>query len=223
MDMSYLARYRHAQLLATLTLLLIVEPFLNDLVLGVRLLNVLLVVTLISAIIACANRRRHVVIGVSLATGVLIAMISRDGRIVGAANVGLLLLAICFFGYVIALVLGSVFRDSRKVSVDTICGGLSVYLLLGLLWVFAFALLEKTVPGSFSGIEPGISSTNYERFFGFSFVTLTTLGYGNIVPLTPRANALAVSEAIVGQIYLTVLVARLVALNLIYGAEQSET
>lgn len=223
MDLSYLARYRHAQLLATLTLLLIIEPFLNNLVVGVRLLNVLLIVTLISAIIACANRRRHVVIGVSLATGVLIAMISRDGRIVGAANVGLLLLAICFFGYVIALVLGSVFRDSRKVSVNTICGGLSVYLLLGLLWVFAFALLEKTAPGSFSGIEPTISSTSYERFFGFSFVTLTTLGYGNIVPLTPRANALAVSEAIVGQIYLTVLVARLVALNLIYGAEQSET
>ncbi|MGE4606266.1 MAG: ion channel [Myxococcota bacterium] len=221
--MSYLARYRHAQLLATLTLLLIVEPFLNDLMLGAKLLNVLLVVTLISAILACANRRRHVVIGVSLATGVLIAMLSRDGRIVGAANVGLLLLAICFFGYVIALILGSVFRDSRKVSVDTICGGLSVYLLLGLLWVFAFALLEKTVPGSFSGIEPGISATSYERFFGFSFVTLTTLGSGNIVPLTPRADALAVSEAIVGQIYLTVLVARLVALNLIYGADQSET
>ncbi len=106
---------------------------------------------------------------------------------------------------------------------NTSCGSLSVYLLLGLLWAFAFALLESAVPGSFSGIERGMGFTDYKRFFGFSFVTLTTLGYGNVVPLTPRADALAVAEAIVGQIYLTVLVARLVALNLIHGAEQVDS
>lgn len=218
---SFFARYRHAQLLAALTLLLIVRPFLTGL-LGSRILDVFLVLTLISAIFACAKRRRHVVIGVSLATCMLIALLLRSMEGIEAADVALSLLAFCFFGYVIALVLGSVFRDSRRVSVNTICGGLSVYLLMGLLWAFAFALLESAEPGSFSGIEQGIAFTNYERFFGFSFVTLTTLGYGNVVPLTPRADALSVSEAIVGQIYLTVLVARLVALNLIHGAEQSE-
>jgi len=216
------ARYRHAQLLAALTLLLIVRPFFDS-YLGPIFVDLFLVMTLISAILACANRVRHVVVGVSLATSVLIALLIRNINGAGIADLTIGVLSICFFGYVIGLVLGSVFRDSRSVSVNTICGGLAVYLLLGLWWSFAFSLLESTVPGSFSGIREGTVFTTFERFLGLSFVTLTTLGYGNVVPLTPRADALAVAEAIVGQIYLTVLVARLVALNLIHGANPSES
>ncbi len=219
---NLVARYGHAQLLAALALLLLIDPFLNGVV-GQTVLDSFLVVTLISAIIACANTRRHVVIGVSLATSVLIALLLRRLLEFEVFDVALSMLAISFFGYVIALILGSVFRDSRRVSTDTICGALSVYLLLGLLWAFAFALLEQMVPGSFSGMEEGTSFTKYKRFLGFSFVTLTTLGYGNVVPLTPRADALAMSNAIVGQLYLTVLVARLVALNLLNGQEQSDS
>jgi voltage-gated potassium channel len=216
-----ISRYGHQQLLAALALLLIADPFLDGL-LGTFLLDAFLVVTLISAVLACANRRRHVVVGVSLSSLVLIALVLRSLEIFEGAEVAVALLAICFFGYVIALVLGSVFRDSQKVSADTICGGLAVYLLMGLWWAFAFALLEISIPGSFSGLEESAFSP-YKRFLGFSFVTITTLGYGNIVPLTPRADALAISEAVVGQIYLTVLVARLVALNLVHSTDTSDS
>ncbi len=215
------ARYRHAQLLGALTLLLMVRPFLSGF-LGTAVANFFLVLTLVSAILACSTRRRHLVIGISLAVAMQAALLLRSGRAVEVAGVGLPLLGLCFFGYVIALVLGSVFRDSRRVSIDTICGALSVYLLLGLAWAFAYALLESTAPGSFSGIEQGFNFTDYDRFVGYSFVTLTTLGYGNVFPLTPRADALAVSEAITGQIYLVVLVARLVALNLVGDHERAD-
>jgi voltage-gated potassium channel len=217
---SFLARYRHAQLLGALTLLLLVDPFLSGLV-GPAILDLFLALALVSAIVACSEHVRHVVIGVSMATLMLAATVFRRVEGIEVADVALGTLAIFFFGYVIALVLGSVFRESRSVSIDTICGGLSVYLLMGLLWAFAFALLESAVPGSFSGIENVAGS--YKRFLGFSFVTLTTLGYGNIVPMTPRADALAVAEAVVGQIYLTVLVARLVGLNLVHSAGRSES
>jgi hypothetical protein len=219
---NLVARYGHAQLLTALTLLVIVDPFLSTFV-GEALLDSFLVLTLFSAIFACANTRRNLVIGVSLATAMLITLFVHNRIVSNTADVALSLLGIVFFGYVIALVLASVFRDSRRVSADTICGALSVYLLLGLLWAFAFALLESAAPGSFSGVDDGASFTRYKRFLGFSFVTLTTLGYGNVVPLTPRADALAVSNAIVGQLYLTVLVARFVALNLIHGAEDRES
>jgi len=217
---SLFARYRHAQLLVAVALLLLVDPFLSGYV-GTRILDAFLIVTLISAIVACASSRRHIVIGVSLAVCVMVALFLRERGKIESADLALSLLAICFFAYVIALVLGSVFRDERQVSLNTICGGLSVYLLLGLLWAFVFAVLESAVPHSFEGIDH-TGGTGYRRFFAFSFVTLTTLGYGNVVPLTARAEALAFSEAIVGQLYLTVLVARLVALNLLHGSDRVE-
>ena len=62
--------------------------------------------------------------------------------------------------------------------------------------------------------NPNPNAAHFDRFLGFSFVTLSTLGYGNIVPLTPRADAMATSEAVTGQIYLTVMVARLVAMHM---------
>jgi hypothetical protein len=117
---------------------------------------------------------------------------------------------------VTALVLSDVFQQGDRVSSDTIYGALAGYLLLGVTWTFAFSLLESLQPGSFSGMAPeaGGASASIRQFVGYSFVTLTTLGYGNIVPTNARADALAIWEAIVGQVYLTVLVARLVALNL---------
>ena len=123
-------------------------------------------------------------------------------------------LALAFFGYLTALVLRDVFRDSDVVSADTICGALSAYLLLGVAWAFAYAMLEALLPGSIVGLRDDGMAEGYRQYLGYSFVTLTTLGYGNVVPANARAESLAVAEAIVGQVYLTVLVARLVALNL---------
>jgi voltage-gated potassium channel Kch len=59
-----------------------------------------------------------------------------------------------------------------------------------------------------------ITGHSFERFIGFSFVTLTTLGYGNVVPLTPRGEAVATAEAVAGQLYIAVLLARFVAIDI---------
>ena len=107
------------------------------------------------------------------------------------------------------------FRDSSSVTLDTICGALAAYLLIGVGWAFAYALLNQVNPGSIVGLRSEAGSSRYEDYLGFSFVTLTTLGYGNVVPANAKADALAVGQAMLGQIYLTVLVARLVALNLV--------
>jgi len=105
-----------------------------------------------------------------------------------------------------------------KVSINRIIGAICVYLMLGVIWALMYSLLSAAVPGSFGGIvEHQMTGAWDPDWVYFSFVTLTTLGYGDILPLTFSARSLAYFEAIVGQFYLAILVAGLV------GAYLSET
>jgi hypothetical protein len=89
-------------------------------------------------------------------------------------------------------------------------------MLMGLTWAMAYQLLEFFEPGSFNFPNDALPDnvSPIQRILSFSFVTITTLGYGNITPASPKADALSSAEALVGQIYITVLVARLVALQI---------
>ena len=211
--LGLVARYRHAQLLVVLTLLVLVGPFVDHVTLGLAIMDILLVVTLASSVVACSRNRVQLALGLALALLVQVDLFRLfSGRQEGL-DAGYLLLLLVFFAYVTVLVAADVFRGSERVSADSICGALSAYLLLGVTWACAYALFETLVPGSFTG-PLASADASLERFLGYSFVTLTTLGYGNVVPIDDRGEALASMEAIVGQVYLTVLVARLVALNL---------
>jgi len=102
-----------------------------------------------------------------------------------------------------------------RITRDTLYQAVSVYLLLGLVGAMAYALLEVVNPGSFHfGDNTIASDARLDRFLGFSFTTLTTLGYGNISPATPKADALATFQAVAGQIYIAVVIARLVAIEI---------
>ena len=91
---------------------------------------------------------------------------------------------------------------------------LGAYLLIGLFFGLAYSVLEKVAPGSFAlAGQPLAGDLREAGAIYFSFVTLATLGYGDIVPLTATARGLAVIEAIGGQLYIAVLVARLVSLR----------
>jgi hypothetical protein len=100
------------------------------------------------------------------------------------------------------------------ITLRRIEGAIAAYLLLGLAWTYAYKLVEYLNPGSFTGSiseSGGFSSWTY-----FSFVTLATLGYGDISPVHPVARSLATAEAITGQLYLAILIARLVSQELYY-------
>jgi hypothetical protein len=129
--------------------------------------------------------------------------------------------SLLFIVLVVCCITRNVWR-ARKVSADTIVGGIAVYLLLAVAWSNAYQLLEFLVPGSLEVVSgsgghwgpweqaPG----EYPRLIFFSFVTLTTLGYGDVVPASPLAGALTSLEAVVGPLYLTILIARLVGLHI---------
>jgi hypothetical protein len=99
----------------------------------------------------------------------------------------------------------------NAISLNRIVGAVCVYLLLGVMWSIAYNVLEYLQPDSFKGLTELVSPTWNPDWIYFSFVTITTLGYGDITPLTQTARSLTVAEAIVGQFYIAVLVAGLVS------------
>jgi voltage-gated potassium channel Kch len=104
--------------------------------------------------------------------------------------------------------------DSSPVTIDKVCGALSAYFLMGFSWSVGFMIFHHVNPASFNvEADAGDAWATY-----FSFTTLTTLGYGDISPQTVAARAYAIMEAACGQIFLAVIVARLVALQIAPGA-----
>jgi hypothetical protein len=98
-----------------------------------------------------------------------------------------------------------------EMNLNRLVGAICVFLLLGIIWSFAYSMLELAVPGSFSGLDPGHDPRSDSSWLYFSFVTLTTLGYGDITPESATARTFAFMQAVVGQFYIAVLVAGLVS------------
>jgi len=109
-------------------------------------------------------------------------------------------------------------RKAKEVTGDLIMGAASTYFLVGLFWAFIFFFIESVSPGSFH-LE-GAPADKESQLIYYSFVTLTTIGYGDITPVSLIARSYSVLEAVTGQLYLTVLVAGLVGLYISQSTER---
>jgi hypothetical protein len=116
-------------------------------------------------------------------------------------------------GIFLFVILGQVFR-SGPVTRHRIEGAIAAYLLLGLTWASAYALVGSILPGAFAGAVPSGPNAPSGWIY-FSFVTLTTMGYGDITPLHAIPRSLSILEALTGQLYPAILLARLVSLELL--------
>jgi hypothetical protein len=130
------------------------------------------------------------------------------------------------------LILATHLFQRRDVTLDTILGAVVVYLLVAALFALLFEMMEMRMPGSFSGLpdDPhGARNAATSTFSYFSLVCLTTMGYGDVVPLSSLARPIAALEGVLGQMYLAVMIARLVGLNIAtargadYSAASEET
>ena len=190
---------------------IIVVPALGPVGLPGRFLGDALVsLMLVSGAAAVADRPRAVlIVSVIMVAALLVRWASwlfptADLAVWREISTLVTLVALCCV--VLALVLRRGPITTRRIE-----GAIAVYLLLGFSWAQAYELVALWHPGAFTGAVDGGGSLPWTYY---SFVTLTTMGYGDIMPVHPLARAGAVLEALTGQLYLTIMLARLVSLEL---------
>ncbi len=206
--------HRFLYLLITLVAFVTLFPVLEELGPGGMIFNIFLSTILLSAAYAASESRGYFILALLLAGPAFV--LRWINNFVGSPWLEFVagVLTVLFLLLVAALILSHVLKAER-VSREKIFGALSVYLIFGVVWGLLFMMENFLVPGSFrfgEGVRTGAEMVYY------SFVTLTTLGYGDIVPVSPSARALATLEALTGQLYLTVLVARLVGLHITHSS-----
>lgn len=174
----------------------------------------------IAATYAIWGTAKNRVIGLALAVAVFILLglsnfVTHHGLI--AAH---LLVQITFLIYVTAVLVRVVF-SARVVDGNILCGAVSIYLMTGVLWGFLYALIELAHPGSFTiDLENSTTPTTIHTLRDapgwlvyFSFTTLTTVGFGDVLPGSDVARSMSVLEAVIGQVMMVVMIARLVGLH----------
>ena len=176
---------------------------------------------LLSALFAVTRSRRQLTVAAFLSVPAVILQSVNTLHVNDHVRGWGYIFTIIFLGYIIALIIGALFRQ-RTITTDIICASLCAYLLLGVCWAFVYSLTDILLPGSFNvsdshpdvAKELNVSGAQSGFAIYYSFVTLSTLGYGDVIPVNPVSRSLAYSEAMAGQIYLAVLVARLVGLQI---------
>jgi len=209
--------HRFLYLLIALVAFVTLVPVLEELGYEGMIFTIFLSTILLSAAYAASESRGYFIVASMLAGPAFVLRWIND--FMGSPWLEFVagVLTVLFLLLVAALILSHVLKAER-VSREKIFGALSVYLIFGVVWALLFMMVDFLVPGSFrygEGVRTGAEMVYY------SFVTLTTLGYGDIVPVSPSARALATLEALTGQLYLTVLVARLVGLHITHSRRPS--
>jgi hypothetical protein len=227
-------RRRHTSLLIAIVAAFAARPLIGDTGAGPAVFSLALLLLMLVALYTiqiddlvgertalAAQRRRRSLVGWAL----LVPALAERVAIMFFPSRGLLLLSsawwMVFFSFVTWSQLRSVLRQ-REVTNETLSMSISVYLLIGLTWGVLYILIFMLQPGAFSlGASTDsttVSAGNYQHLFPifiyFSLTTLATIGYGDITPLSLQSRYAAVAEGITGQLYLAILVARLVGMHM---------
>ncbi len=204
--------------LAALVLMLVATPFVEGLQQGQLYEAVLFTVVMCTGLIASGSRRRQAFALVSLA---LAAVWLNQLWPQSYPALTFILPEMAFLVVVTTSLLRFVLR-AQQVDAEVLCAGISVYLILGLLWGLAYTLLAQVNPNAFSFSSPSGTAGTMSGFTAiyFSFITLATLGYGDITPVADVARMLAMIEAMTGTLFVGVMIARLVSLYSASGRSQ---
>lgn len=217
---QHILRGRFSMLLFSLALMFFVLPILpGDKVLLEKEISIFGLVVVVSCLRAISVNRAFFmfVLGLSLVNVAIgsAALLRYDGewfRIVA------LLFRLVYYIIIFFSIMRYVF-DSTPVTVDKVCGAIAAYILMGIAWSVVYALFCHLEPASFdlpSGVDTDSLVGSWALYF--SFTTLTTLGYGDITPQLTAARTYAYAEAACGQIFLAVIIARLVALQIVHSS-----
>ena len=213
-------RFSTVQLLIALALFFIWAPFVEEIEGGELIVSALFSLVLLAGVVAVADSKRVLVIAIVLAIPAIAGRWMNHFRPDLVPPHVFLTAGLILIAFVVANLLRFVLR-APSVNAEVLCASISAYLMLGLMWTLAYWLVDQLTPGgAFSfNTNAGTRSINGFTGFYFSFITLSTVGYGDITPVSRIARWLAAMEAMTGLLYVAVLIARLVAL---YSSPKSE-
>lgn len=198
-------------------LMFVASPALADSDAGLVALNLVAFNVLLAALYASGVHGRPFSIAAGLAAFASLITTLQVATDVDVLLAPRTLVATGFWVVVPIAVLARVLQE-RRVTMNTIYGALTAYFLVSLFWGFMYDAIEEIEAGSFAFPgEPHESHT--DELLYFSLVTQTTLGYGDVTPVKSIARTLAAIQAVIGQVYLVVLVARLVALQVTHSTD----
>ena len=195
---------RFIYIIFAIMLVLLVNPFIRPLGLIGHLISTLLLamIPLASAFALTEDRKKAIIVLLIAAPFVIL-----DGLNVFFTNRPLMVVAFSFgtilYFYIVVLLVKNLL-SIRVITADLIYCAISIYLLIGIMWAGIYTVLEGISPGSFSGTSGTVD------LLYFSFVTLTTVGFGDVAPLSILGKRLAVFEAAMGSIYMAVIIAMIV-------------
>ena len=210
---------RFTVLLMAILLFLTTQPIFSQYDFAENVVSVSISLVLLSALYAFRGTRIYFVFALILivpSLGGRIALLFTSNPTIEFVSA----ISSCLFLAVTVIALISRLFIVRSVTLDTISAGICAYLLTAVAFAYAFAVLELRHPGSFSaalfektagGIAPLVASLH--NFVYYSFVCLTTTGFGDIAPISQGARSLSVMESVFGQLYVAILIARLVSLQ----------
>src|SRR6266496_2134688 len=206
-------RFSTVQLLIALVLFFIWAAFVEEIAGGELIVSGLCSLVLLAGVVAGADRKRVLV------SAIVLAIPAIAGRWINHFRPDLIPPAVFLVAglILIAFVVGNLLRfvlRAPSVNTEVLCASISAYLMLGLMWTIAYWLVDQLTPGgAFSfNTNAGPRSINGFNGFYFSFITLSTVGFGDITPVSRMARWLAAMEAMTGLLYVAVLIARLVSL-----------
>ncbi len=206
---------RFAYLTKSLVLLIIAYPYLEIEVVGQVVMTVITIIVMVSLIIAVSDTRRSIVIALCLTVPWFVTLMINFPLFEAERGIVVkkeIVFAVLLFFYTTITIFMHLLK-SREVTSEILFASVCVYLLIGLAWAALYVFIDLVYPHSFIDVGDNLAITA-PRFLFFSYITLTTVGYGTMTPVSDPARSLALLEAIIGQLYLAILVARLVGLHI---------
>jgi hypothetical protein len=223
---SLIHEHRFALLFFSLILFFLGSPLIRTLagdtntLLSDIIIAALYMIFMLTAIFTVSKSGISKIIGVAFAIPVAILSVGQIVTETSMTDIMFQVLAICYLCYAIVLIIKYIF-DQQIVNANKIFAALCVYLLISLVWALLYSMIEVIQPGSFIYVLAEEQSPLKLKFgYGdtasslyYSLVTMTTLGYGDIAPANEVARMFASTQAVIGQLYIAVLIARLVGLH----------
>ena len=213
-------RFSAVQLLIALVAFFICAPFVEEIKGGDLIVSGLFSLVLVAGVVAVARRKRTLIIAIVLALPAIAGRWINHFRPDLIPPVVFLVSGLILIAFVVGHLLRYILR-APSVNTEVLCASISAYLMLGLMWTMAYWLVDQLTPGGAFSFNTNTGTHSMSGFTGFyfSFITLSTVGYGDITPVSRLARWLAAMEAMTGLLYVAVLIARLVAL---YSSPKSD-